>query len=246
MTTTAHASAETTTSGAADPAIRVMAQVNQARAERGLVPLRSDSRLWGLAMDQATRLATSGILTHEAAGSIPEGLDARGIQWDRYGEDIGYASGTPDVAASSIFRMWVASPTHWDLMMSADYNYLGVGLVYRASSGVTYGSVVMTESEDRTGAQAAILGAVVAGDDVRWSWRGWDPQLQTHTAGLRDFSVQLRMDRGAWATIAGGTAVTARSTLNRVRGHWYGLRVRARDLAGNVGPWSREFRVWLP
>lgn len=246
MATTAQTSADTTTPGAADPATQVMSLINQARAERGLVPLRSDSRLWSLAVDRATRLAAGGVLSHEAAGSLPEGLAARGIQWYGYGEDIGYASGTPDVAASSIFRMWVESPTHWSLLMSPDYNYLGVGLVYRPSSGVTFSSVVLTESPDRTGARAAILGAVVSGDDIRWGWRGWDPQLQTHTAGLRDFSLQLRMDRGSWVTIASRTAATARWTLNRIRGHWYGLRVRARDRAGNVGPWSREFRVWLP
>ena len=130
--------------------------------------------------------------------------------------------------------------------MSANYNYLGVGLVYRPSSGVTFGSVVITESRDWTGARAAIVGAVVSGRDIRWSWRGWDPELQTHTSGLRDFSVEFRMDRGDWATLASGTTATSRSTLNRVRGHWYSLRVRARDQAGNSGSWSRDFRVWLP
>ena len=50
---TAQANAETSSSGAADPAIGVITLINQARAERGLVPLRSDSRLWGMAVDRA-------------------------------------------------------------------------------------------------------------------------------------------------------------------------------------------------
>lgn len=241
---TAQASAATTI--VTDPAHRLMGYINEARAARGLVPLRADSRLWGVAAERAGRLASSGILSHEAAGSMPEDLAARGIQWYGHGEDIGYASGTPGMAASSIFRMWAASSLHWGLLMSPDYNYLGVGLVDRPSSGVTFGSVVLTESRDRTGARAAILGALASGNDIRWGWRGWDPPLQTHTAGLRDFSLQLRMDRGSWVTIASGTAATARSTPNRIRAHWYGLRVRARDRVGNVGSWSREFRVWLP
>lgn len=233
-------------SGGADAAINVMAGINQARVERGLVPLRSDSRLWGLAEDRASRLAASGILSHEVAGSMPQDLAARGIEWYGYGEVIGYASGMPDEAALSIFRMWMASPTHWPLLMSDRYNYLGVGIAYRPGSGLTFGSVVLAESPDGTGARAVVAGAVVSGNDIRWSWRGSDPPLQTRTAGLRDFTLQFRMDHGAWATIAGGLTVTARSTLNLVREHWYGVRVRARDRAGNVGPWSRELRVWLP
>ena len=107
-------------------------------------------------------------------------------------------------------------------------------------------SVVLTESPDRTGARAAVARASVSGNDIRWSWRGWDPPLQTHTAGLLDFTLQLRMDRGAWTTIGSGVTATAGTTLNRGRGHWYGMHIRARDRAGNVGPWSRELRVWLP
>jgi uncharacterized protein YkwD len=240
------ASAATTTTSGDDAALSVMSQINQARVALGLVPLRSDGGLWEVAGDRATRLAGAGILSHEVAGSMPDDLAARGIRWYGYGETIGLATGTPGRAAAVILRLWMASPEHWPLLMSASYNYLGVGFVYRPSSGLTFASVVLTESPDRTGARAAVAGAVVSGDDIRWSWRGWDPPLQTHTAGLRDFTVQLRMDRGAWVTIARALTATARSSLNRARGHWYGLRVRARDRAGNVGPWSRERRVWLP
>ena len=238
------ANAATTT--AADPAHRLMASINAARTARGLVPLRSDPRLWAIATDRAGRLASSGILSHDAAGSLPGDLAAWSVRWYGYGEDIGYASGSPGTAWTPVIDMWSASTQHWPLLMSARYNYLGVGLVYRSSSGVTFASVVLTESPDRTGAHAAVGGAVVSGNDIRWWWRGEDPPLQTHTAGLRDFTLQLRTDRGTWATIGTGLTATAGPTLDRVRGHWYGLRVRARDRAGNVGPWSREYRVWLP
>jgi uncharacterized protein YkwD len=240
------AQATGTTAVLIDPAHRLLASINDARAARGLVPLQADLRLWAIAGVRAGRLASSDILSHEAAGSLPDDLAARNVRWYGYGEDIGYASGTAGVAAGAIFGMWSASSVHWTLLMSPGYNYLGVGLAAAAGSGVTFASVVLTESPDRTGAQAVMAGTAVSTDDIRWSWRGWDPLLQTHTAGVRDFSVQLRMDRGAWVTIANGTSAQDRSTLNRIRGHWYGMRVRARDRAGNVGPWSRELRVWLP
>ncbi|MGZ8437817.1 MAG: CAP domain-containing protein [Candidatus Limnocylindrales bacterium] len=244
VTTPVHA--DTGAAPPTDPATALMATINQERTSRGLVPLQLDSRLWAIAHDRATRLATSEILSHSIAGSMPQDLADHGVRWFGYGEVIGYASGSPGVTSRAIFRMWMASADHWPLLMSARYNYLGVGLVYQASSGLTYSSVVLTESLDRTVARAAVAGALVSGNDIRWSWRGWDVSLQTHTSGLRDFALQLRMDRGSWVTIGNGVTATARWTTNRIRGHWYGLRVRARDRAGNVGPWSRELRVWLP
>lgn len=242
--TTIGAGAATTT--VSDPAHRLMASINEARTARGLVPLRADPRLWAIATERAGRLAAVGILSHQAAGSLPQDLAARGVRWYGYGEDIGYATAFPGVAAGAILGMWASSSEHWPLLMSASFNYLGVGLAYEAGSGLAFASVVLTESPDRTGARASFVGATVTGDDIRWSWHGWDLPLQSHTAGLLDYDIQLRMDRTTWVTIAQATTVTSRSTLNRLRGHWYGFRARARDQAGNVGPWSRERRLWLP
>ena len=92
-----------------DPAHRLMASINEARAARGLVPLRSDPRLWAIAGERARRLAASGILSHEAAGSLPADLAAWGVRWYGYGEDIGYASGSAGVAFETILGMWAAS-----------------------------------------------------------------------------------------------------------------------------------------
>ena len=246
LATTATKATIATTTSATDPAHRLMASINQARAARGLVPLRSDPRLWAIAGERAGRLAASGVLTHDAAGPLAQDLAARGVPWFSYGEVIGVASGSAGLAEGTILGLWSASSEHWPLLMSERYNYLGVGFAYRASSGATLASVVLTESPDRTGARAAVAPPSVSGNDVRWSWRGWDVPLQTYTAGLRDFMVQLRMDRGTWVTIGSGPASTTKAMLNLVRGHWYGLRVRARDWAGNTGPWSSERRVWLP
>lgn len=238
--------AASVSASASDATYGLMASINQARADRGLVPLRADPRLWDIATQRAGRMATTGILSHDVAGLIPEDLAVQSVDWFGYGEVIGYAYGSANEAAASILSMWLVSPDHWPLLLSADYNYLGVGLAYRPGSGATYASVIMTESPDGTGARASVAGALISGNDIRWSWRGSDPPLQTRTSGLRDFTVQLRTDHGTWVTIGSGLTSTARSTPNRLPGHWYGLRVRARDRAGNVGPWSRELRVWLP
>jgi uncharacterized protein YkwD len=235
----------TSAATATAPERQIMADVNQARAERGLAPLRSDFRLWVLADERAAAMASADVLSHGVAGSIEASLDQRGIQWYAHGEVIAYSSASGSAGAEHLFDLWASSAPHWALLTSGTFNYLGIGLA-RSGSGRTYGSIVLTESKDRTGARATMVSATVTGDDVRWTWRGSDPLLQTHTAGLRDFAVQQRTDRGAWTTVSKATTSTARSATNRPGGHWYGLRVRARDRAGNVGPWSAELRVWVP
>jgi hypothetical protein len=230
---------------ATDPELQLMNMVNQARAARGLAPFRSDYRLWVLADERAAAMASADLLSHAVGGSFEESLDRGGIQWYGHGEVIAYSSATGAAAAAQLFELWATSPSHWALLSSTSFNYLGIGLAYSAS-GLTYGSIVLTESKDRTGARATMVDASISGDDVQWTWRGSDPLLQSHTAGLRDFAVQQRTDHGGWVTVSTGTTSTARSALNRARGHWYGLRVRARDRAGNVGAWSAELRVWVP
>jgi hypothetical protein len=227
------------------PERQIMAAVNEARAANGLVPLRSDYRLWALADDRANAMASADVLSHEVGGALDGGLGGHAIQWYGYGEVIAWSTASSTAAAAHLFDLWRNSPSHWTLLTSRSFNYLGIGLAV-SSSGRTYGSIVLTESKDRTGARATLTGGSVSGDDVRWTWSGSDPTLQSHTAGLRDFAVQQRTDNGGWVTVSTGTTSTSRSALDRAHGHWYGLRVRARDRAGNVGPWSGELRVWVP
>lgn len=226
---------------ATTPERQIMTMVNEARAARGLVVLRSDYRLWTLADERAVAMASAELLSHGVGGSLQSSLNAKGIQWYGHGEVIAFTSDS----AASLFELWATSPSHWALLTSSTFNYLGIGVTV-SSSGLTYGSIVLTASKDRTGARATMVNGTVSGDDVHWTWRGSDPALQTHTAGFRDFTVQQRTDRGAWVTVSTGTTSTARSAVNRARGHWYGLRVRGRDQAANVGPWSPELRVWVP
>jgi hypothetical protein len=104
----------------------------------------------------------------------------------------------------------------------------------------------MTESPDHTKPIARINGAVRSGDDLRWEWNGYDPRLQTHTAGLRDFDLQYRVGSGSWVTLQNDTTSKSLSLANRTGGRYYGIRVRATDRRGNVGAWTPESRIWVP
>ena len=67
-------------------------------------------------------------------------------------------------------------------------------------------------------------------------WSGGDPQLQVMTAGLRYFQVQRRRVGGTWHSWAVTTAT--RRSVTWLKAYDREVRVRARDRAGNWGPWK--------
>lgn len=223
----------------------LMAWVNADRQQRGLVPLRKYGKLWTLAGDRAATMASTGVLKHPSCLSCM--LDARGIQWYLNGEVIAWTSWPwGSQAAESIYKSWKASPEHWNLLMSDRFNYLGVGVAYRKSNGTTWASIVLTESKDRTDPWARMTSVSRSGDDITFSWTGADRKLQTHTAGLKNYDVQLKRDSGSWRTIRTGITATTLTLWNRAHGHVYKLRVRARDYRGNVSGWTTKLKIWVP
>lgn len=224
---------------------RILGWVNAERTKRGLVPLRLHAGLVDLAGDRAAQMASSGVMAHPSCLSCV--VNARGIQWYGVGEVIAYTTwpwGTE--AARSVFNGWKGSPGHWNLLMSSQLNYVGFGVAYRSANGATFAAGVLTESNDRTKPTAKVRSASRSGTTVSWAWSGADPKLQRRTAGLKDFDVQYRVDGGAWKTIKSGTASKSLSLSSRSDGHWYGLRVRARDGRGNLSAYTAEKRIWVP
>jgi hypothetical protein len=232
---------------ATDAEHQILDMINGARQDQGLTVLRSNAKLWDLAAYRAAVMSTRNTLTHSVAGSIPSQLNARSVTWYGYGEDIGYSpQRSVSAAADELFSLWKASPSHWAVMTSGSYNYIGIGLSYRSSNHRWYASLILTESPDVTPPRASVESGTRDGNDVSWTWRGWDPDLQTHTSGVDDFDVQLRRDSGPWTPLLTGTVGTAKTREGFGAGHWYGVRVRASDNRGNIGPWSAELRVWVP
>jgi len=224
---------------------KLVSLINGERSKRGLAPLRLHSGLVDLAGDQAAYMASKNLLAHISCLGCT--LNSRGIQWYAAGEVIAWTSYPwGDQAAQSIFNAWRGSSGHWAMLMSSRYNYFGVGVAYRSSSYRTYASAVLTESKDRSMPWARMASASRSGTTVSWRWTGADLWLQTHTAGLRNFDVQYRIDDGAWTTIRSGTTGTYLSLSGRARGHYYGLRVRARDNLGYVSHYTSELRIWVP
>jgi uncharacterized protein YkwD len=221
--------------------------MNRDRTARGLAPLRIDTRLVGLSGERAGWMAASGLLTHNSVdGSACNAMTTRSIYWYRCGEDIGFTTATWGTASAKfIYNLWRHSPAHWALMMSSRYNYVGIG-VARRSNGATYASIVFLEGPDRTRPIARMRTRSVSGTTVRFTWSATDSRLQTHTAGIRNYNVQLRVDNGPWTQIRSATTRTSVSLLHRARGHWYTVRVQARDRRGNLSAWSHDLRAKVP
>jgi uncharacterized protein YkwD len=235
-------------STATDMAAQIVKAMNRDRAARGLVAYRTWGALTSLADDRAASLASKNTLSHAAAGGdVGSALTGRGIQWYSFGEAIG-ESGYPwgSQAASNLYGMWKGSSSHRALMFSSHFNYIGVGVAYRSSNHTTWASVVFSESRDHTGAIATNGSIGASGTTVTFAWTGKDRKLQTHTAGLRSFDVQLRVDGGGWTTVRNDTTSRSLSLSGREHGHWYGFRVQAADQRGNLGAWTAEKRVWVP
>lgn len=225
----------------------VISWINADREARGLRALRPWTTLYDIAEMRAKRMAAANVMSHTISGNLGSQLTGYGVRYYSKGENIAYTSMyTGRDAAKHIYQMWKASSIHWAQILSNKFNYVGIGLSYRSSNNRTYASLVFTESPDHTRPNAWITGASKVGKDIVWTWHGTDVPLQTHTAGFRDFDVQYRVDSGSWRTARDNTTVTTLTMFGKPSGHTYGLRVRGRDRAGNVGAWSAETRVSLP
>jgi hypothetical protein len=230
-----------------DMAARILAHMNADRTARGLVVYRPWGTLASLASERAARMAATMTLSHDAAGGdIGTALDARRVDWMGYGENIamsGYPWGSP--AADNVYAMWKNSSVHRGIMFSNSYNYAGIG-VARAADGSTWVAAVFTESRDHTAPVARKGSLKRSGTTLTFTWSGFDRRLQTHTAGLRSFDVQMKRDNGSWRTIRDNTTSRKAVLYHRKHGHWFSFRVQAADRRGTLSSWTSAARIWVP
>jgi hypothetical protein len=141
--------------------------------------------------------------------------------------------------------MWKHSAPHAAIMFSATFNYFGAAFM-RRSDGTTWASVVFTVSPDHTRPTAYNGRLARSGTTVSFSWSGRDARLQTHTAGLRSFDLEYRVDGGAWRLIKNDTTATSIRLTRRPAGHVYWFRVQAADRRGNLSRWTTPVHVRVP
>jgi uncharacterized protein YkwD len=216
---------------------------NQRRTARGLVKLRWDPRMAGLARDRAEYMAATGNFSHTQSGGVDvfDMIQSAGIRWYAAGEIIAWNTAGPlDYSASFAVQGWMGSPSHRAIVVSDDYNYVGFGLAI-ANDGTRYWAGVYLRGPDRTGGYARVgsfskvnLNATWARGTIRWT--GGDIRLQVLTAGHRYFQIGRRLVDGSWENL--GTTRSTYLTKWWLRGQVYEFRVRERDLKGNWGAWA--------
>jgi uncharacterized protein YkwD len=226
--------------------IAMVAALNADRHEKGLVPVRIDTRLMAIARARSADMVANNYFNH----TQPDGrtvfdiIKASGIAWYAAGEIIAknnYSTFTTSLQAANLG--WKGSPGHYSIIISTTYNYVGVGLAVDAASGYKYWTAVYLKGPDRTGAKAvARTPTVTAGSTssrrkVTVSWSGADVRLQVLTSGLYTYWIQRQTDTAWWVTVTSNTTRTSKA-FDLARHHTYHFRIRARDKAGNWGNWS--------
>jgi uncharacterized protein YkwD len=220
-----------------------VSKINAERTNRGLVPLRVDSRIATIAGKRASYMASTGYFSHtQKDGTTAFSLmNAAGIVYYAGGEIIAWNTGG-DLAASATYAVnqWMASSGHRAQLLSTNFNYFALGLAV-ASNGRRYWAGVFIKGPDRSGAWTKIKSTsktIVNSTSVRLAiaYDGGDTRLQVLTSGFYRFVIERRVDGGDWVRLATTTAEWFSQTV--ATRHDYGYRIRARDNAGNWGGWK--------
>jgi uncharacterized protein YkwD len=215
---------------------RVIDRINVRRDRKGLRPLRLDPRVAAVARARSQDMIDRDYFSHQD----PDGKYARQhlerahIRFSRVSEIIAWNGGTDLLAgADAVVRMWMGDAVHRHEVMSTTHNYLGAGV---ATDGRTVKwTVISITGPDRTDPTARVTSVALDGATATVLWQGHDPRLVVATAGIRDYDLARRDPGGAWETVLNDTTeVSGRSAAREGTE----FRVRARDKAGNVGPWS--------
>jgi uncharacterized protein YkwD len=125
----------------------VLVQINGLRRSHGLAPLRASAALRRAADSHSVAMATRGFFAHESAdGSafwqrLARYYPQRGGAWS-VGENLLWSS--PDVDAPNALRMWMNSPPHRKILLTARWREVGLSAVHAPAAPGVYGGREVT------------------------------------------------------------------------------------------------------
>lgn len=128
--------------------VQVLGEINALRHRHGLVALRMSGGLRAAADSHSASMVTSGFFAHgdfsrRIARYYPRG---RHTTWS-IGENLLFAS--PDVGAAEAVRMWLGSPMHRKILLTARWREIGLSAVHAdAAPGVFGGDPVTLITAD--------------------------------------------------------------------------------------------------
>ena len=126
----------------------VLANVNLLRRQHGLGPLRLSSKLAAAARLHSGEMAQRGYFSHDSANGtsfdkrISRFYSLGGKRYWSVGENLLWSS--PDVSASGALDMWLNSPEHRKILLTASWREIGLAAVHTHSAPGTYGGREVT------------------------------------------------------------------------------------------------------
>ena len=218
---------------------QILASLNADRTARNLIPLRFDRRLSAWSADRAAWMAGRALLSHTSYGGSPCNLYVlEKITWYQCGEAVADTTASYGAAAATaLYALWKGSPDHWALISSTTFNYVGVGVAYRAANHTTYASILFLEGPERNPPIPSFTNSWVSGTTIHWDWTAHEPILQSHTAAIRSYDVLLCSNSGAWHALRTNSTDISATFRNVPPGSTERIQIRARDSAGNLSGW---------
>jgi uncharacterized protein YkwD len=132
-TATASSVAATTTE------LEVLKELNRARAQNGLAPLRTDPMLRKAARSHSENMMRTGVFAH---GDFHQRMLRFGIRGSIAGENLAWGVGSRGTP-TELVNGWLNSPPHRENLLRASFRRIGIGLLVGSFSGYD-GAVVVT------------------------------------------------------------------------------------------------------
>ena len=126
----------------------IVSEINALRAKRGLPHLVVSAPLATAARTHSRRMALAGFFAHESENGTPVGDRVRryyrsaGFRSWRAGENLLWAS--PDIDAKRAVEMWLDSPAHRHILLTAAWREIGLSAVHTASAPRAYNGLEVT------------------------------------------------------------------------------------------------------
>jgi uncharacterized protein YkwD len=126
----------------------VLTDVNALRHEHGLAALRLSPKLAAAARAHSFEMARRGYFGHDSANGssfdkrIVRYYPLRGTRYWSVGENLLWSS--PDVDAAGALNMWLDSPEHRRILLTARWREIGLSAVHLSSAPGTYGGREVT------------------------------------------------------------------------------------------------------
>lgn len=126
----------------------VLANLNALRREHGLVPLRISSGLAAAARQHSTEMASRGYFSHSSANG--SSFDRRISRFYPMGHSRFWSVGenllwsSPDVDSIGAVDMWLNSPEHRKILLTARWREVGLSAVHLAAAPGAYGGREVT------------------------------------------------------------------------------------------------------